>query len=313
VAMFACLAATLQVRPYTGFVLTVVITGAALWLSRSDRSRLLSILGIGAVFGGLAIVGVLSYNHAYSGSWFVSPYAAAKGSNLPPELSLDPRVLWRGAVQYGPFMLLETALGAFPFLHLLAAYAVFAEKQRRTEIWILASAYIGLVLAYLLHPGGYAVFFGERFHFEGFFALALLAARGAQLLVEGWQVRQRAVAFTVVVLCCLQVCGMIWAIHSLSSLGEPYRKVRAAIIGSNSPRLVLLRDAPGFVAKHFNLNDVDWRHAPQVYLVDADTDRRADWACRYGYSQWAVVSYDPKSHAATLSEEGSQCASVGHR
>ena len=313
VAMFACLAATLQVRPYTGFVMTVVMTCAALWLSRSDWRRLLSIVTIGAVFGALALAGVLSYNHAYSGSWLVSPYAEAKGGNLPPELSLDPRLIWQGAVQYGPFMLLETVLGGFPFLHLLAAYAVVVEKQRRTEVWILASIYCSLVFAYVFHPGGYAVFLGERFHFEGFFALALLAARGAQLLVEAWQVQRRAVVFTVIMLCCLLVGETIWAIHALSSLGEPYRKVRAALEGSNTSRLVLLHDAPGFVAKHFNLNEADWRHAPRIYLVDADTDRRADWACRYDYSRWVVVSYDPGSHAATLSEGHTQCASAGNR
>jgi hypothetical protein len=312
VGMFACLAAALQVRPYTGFVLTAVMTGAAVWLSRSDRRQLLSIVVIGAVFGALAIAGVLSYNHAYSGSWLVSPYGEAKGSNLPPELSLNPRVIWHGAVQYGPFMVLESVLGGFPFLHLLAAYAVVAEKRRRTEIWILASIYCGLVLAYMLHPGGYAVFFGERFHFEAFFALALLAARGAHLLVERWQPHRRAVAFAFAVLCCLQVGETVWAVHSVSSLGEPYRKVRAALIDSKTSRLVFLHDAPGFVAKHFNLNDADWRHAPQVYLVDADTDRRADWACRYGYSRWVVVSYDPKSHAATLAEGDAHCASAGN-
>ena len=313
VAMFACLAATLQVRPYTGFVVTVVLTCAALWLSRSDRRQLLGIVAIGAVFGALALAGVLSYNHAYSGSWLVSPYAEAKGANLPPELSLNPRLIWQGAVQYGPFMLLETILGGFPFLHLLAAYAVVTEKQRQTEVRILASIYCGLVLAWLLHPGGYGVFFGERFHFEGFFALALLAARGAQLLMEAWHVQRRAVAFTIVMLCCLQVGEMSWAVHALSSLGEPYRKVRAALVGSKTSRLVLLHDAPGFVAKHFNLNDADWRHAPQIYLVDADTDRRADWACRYDFSQWVVVSYDPGSHAATLTEGHTQCASAGSR
>jgi 4-amino-4-deoxy-L-arabinose transferase-like glycosyltransferase len=312
-AMFACLAGTLQVRPYTGFVLTIVMTCAALWLSRSDRRQLLSIFGIGVVFGALAIAGVLSYNHEYSGGWLVSPYAEARGSNLPHELSLDPRVIWHGAVQYGPNMLLETLLGGFPFLHLLAAYAVVTEKKRRTEIWILASIYCGLVLAYLLHPGGYAVFFGERFHFEGFFALALLAARGVQLLVERWQPHRRAVAFAFAVLCCLQVGETVWAVHSVSSLGEPYRKVRVVLLDSKASRLVLLHDAPGFVAKHFNLNDADWRHAPQVYLVDADMDHRADWACRYGYAQWAVVSYNPRSHAATVSEDHTQCASAGNR
>src|SRR5208283_5332841 len=35
--MFACLAATLQVRPYTGFVVTVVLTVAALWFNRRNQ------------------------------------------------------------------------------------------------------------------------------------------------------------------------------------------------------------------------------------------------------------------------------------
>jgi len=307
-AMFACLAATLQVRPYTGFVLTCVMTGAALWLSRSDRRLLVRITMVGAIFGALAIAGVLIYNHTYSGHWLVSPYAEMRGSSLPPELSLNPRIVLHGFVQYGPFMILETLLGSFPFLHLLAAYTLIVEKQNKSEVWILALVYLGLVLAYLLHPAGYAVFFGERFHFEGFFALVLLAARGAQLLVERWLIPRRAVLFALIVLCCLQVGGMLWGVHALSSLGEPYRKLRAALVSSNASRLVLLHDAPGFVAKHFNLNDADWRHASQVYLIDADSDCRAEWACRYGYSEWVVASYDPRSRAATLIGGSARCA-----
>jgi hypothetical protein len=306
-AMFACLAGTFQVRPFTGFVLTCVLTAAALWLAREDRPRFLRVLAIGAVFGGLAIAGVALYNHAYTGRWLVSPYAEAAGGDTPPELSLNPVVIVRGMLQYGPFMLLETLLGAFPFLHLLAGYAVIREKRCRNEVWILAALYVALILAYLAHPNGYAVFFGERFHFEGFFALVLLAARGTQLLIENWQIQRRGFVFALLLLCCLQVVRLGFAAEVVSRQGEPYRKVRAAVAAPDVYGLVFLQDSPGFVAKHFNLNDADWRHASRIYLVDADAEHRAEWACRFGFSNWTVASYDKRAHSASLERSQTEC------
>lgn len=312
-AMFACLAGTFQVRPYTGFVVTCVLTAAALWLTRDDRRQLLRVLAIGAVFGTLAIAGVVIYNHAYTGRWLVSPYAQAAGGDTPPELSLNPLVVARGMVHYGPYMLLETVLGAFPFLHLLAGYAVIREKRHRNEVWILAALYVSLVIAYLAHPNGYAVFFGERFHFEGFFALVLLAARGAQLLMENWRIRQSALGFALLLLGCLQVVQVGYAVDTVSKQGEPYRDVRAAVTAPGVSGLVFLQDSPGFVAKHFNLNDADWKHASRIYLVDADVEHRAEWACRFGFSQWTVASYDPKAHAARLERAQTGCPSHGNQ
>lgn len=309
-AMFACLAGTFQVRPFTGFVLTCVMTGAALWFARTDRRLLIRLLSIGALFGTLAIAGVLIYNHTYTGKWLVSPYAEAAGSDTPPELSFNPAVVWRGMAHYGPYMILETLVGSFPFLHLLAGYAVIREKTHRREVWVLAALYLSLVFAYLAHPDGYAVFFGERFHFEGFFALALLAARGAQLLFERWQVRRRGVIFALAMLGGLQIVQVASAVEVVSKLGEPYRRVRAAVVDSNISGIVFLQDSPGFVAKHFNLNNADWRHAPLIYLVDADTKHRAQWACRYGFSQWWVASYDPRAHAAILDHGQTDCSAA---
>ena len=306
--MFFCLAATFQVRPYTGFVLTCVLTGAALWLARGNRHLLIRIFAIGALFGALAIAGVLIYNHTYTGEWLVSPYAEAVGADTPPELSLNPAAVWHGMAQYGPYMLLETVLGAFPFLHLLAAYAIIREKYHRREVWVLTALYLSLVLAYLAHPDGYAVFFGERFHFESFFALVLLAARGMQLFLERWQTRRSAVIFTLLVLGILQVGQLVSAVHVVSKLGEPYRKVRAALVQPNISGLVFLHSSPGFEAKHFNLNEADWRHAPRIYLVDADFEHRAAWACRYGFSQWLVASYDSQAHAAIVDRGQTDCA-----
>lgn len=308
-AMFACLAFSLQVRPYTGFVLTAVLSIAALWCTRQDRRQLAQVLAVGVVFGALAIAGVLIYNHVYTGRWLVSPYAEAAGSDTPLELSFSPRVILHGMMRHGPFMLLETLLGSFPFLHLLAGYAIVREQQHRREIWILAAIYVGLVLAYLAHPYGYAVFFGERFHFEAFFALVLLAARGAQLLIERCQTRRAAVA--LLALGAIQLGQLAFAVRFVSKQGEPYRRVKAAVTSPCVSGLVFLHDSPGFVAKHFNLNDPDWRHAKRIYLVDAEPDQRAAWACRYGFSRWLVASYDPRSRSARIDTAHADCPTVG--
>lgn len=308
-AMFACLAATLQVRPYTGFVLTLVLSTAALWLNRKNRSILVRILAIGIFFGAAASAGVLVYNHIYSGNWFVSPYAMAAGANLPPELTFNPIKIWQGLRHYGWIAAQGGLIGAFPFSYLLAGYAVLYERKRRTEVWILASLYVALVLAYLAHSNGYAVFFGERFHFEAFFALLLLAARGFQLVVERWHTPRRALVWTLLLFVVMQVAQQAMVVETVARRGEPYRKVREALAESGISGLVLLHDSPGFVAQHFNLNDADWRHASRLYLVDAEPDRRSEWACRYGLPGWTVVSYDAKSHHATFVNGRAECSS----
>jgi len=308
--MFACLSATLQVRPYTGFVLTVVLTVAALWLNRRSRPALVRLLAIGIPFGVIAFACVLLDNHVYTGNWFVSPYALAVGANSPPELSFSPARIWQGIQQYASQTVEESLIGAFPFAYLLAGYTLLRETTRSKEVWILASAYLALVLAYLAHPDGSGVFFGERFHFEGFFAVQLLAARGLELLVQRWCAPRRALVWSMLLFAAIQVTQQAAAVKSVVRIGEPYRKVTDALAASGISGLVLLHDGPGFVAKHLNLNEADWRHAPRIYLVDAEPGRRAEWACRFGVPNWTVVSYDTQSHRAIFLHGKADCATV---
>jgi 4-amino-4-deoxy-L-arabinose transferase-like glycosyltransferase len=308
--MFACLAAALQVRPYTGFVLALVLTSAALWLNRRNRTILLRVFFLGFIFGVIALASVLLYNHAYTGSWFVSPYAMAAGSSTPPELSFRLARIWQGIRQYAPQTAEESLIGAFPFLYLLAAHALVCERTSRKEVWILTAIYLALAGAYLAHPEGSGVLFGERFHFEGFFALLLLAARGSQLLFERWRNPRWAIVWILVLFTAAQVAQQSAAVATVVRRVEPYRKVREAIMTSGLAGLVFLHDNPGFVAKHFNLNDPDWRHASRIYLVDAEPALRDEWACRYGFAGWTVVTYDPKLKRATLLKSTSNCATL---
>jgi hypothetical protein len=308
-AMFACLSAALQVRTYTGFVLALTLTAAALWLNRKNRTALLRVFGVGVIFGAIALAGVLSYNRLYTGNWFVSPYAMAVGSDTPHELSLNPHIVWQGIRKHAPQTAEESLIGAFPFAYLLAGYALLRETKHRKEVWILASVYVALVLAYSIHPYTSGIFFGQRFHFEGFFAFLLLAARGLELLVERWRMPRRALVWTMLLFVAMQVAQQAAVAETVARLGEPYRKVREAIAASGVSGLVLLHDGPGFVAKHFNLNEADWRHATRIYLVDADPDRRAEWACRYGVPGWTVVTYNAQSHRANLADGIADCGS----
>ena len=305
--MFACLGFALQVRPYTAFVLAVVMTAAALWRTRTQPAFCLRIFAIGCLVGGIALFAVLVYNQLYTGNWLQSPYALAAGAQAPPELSFHPARIWQGIAQYGRQTFEESLIGIFPFAYLLAGYAVFSEQEHRWETRVLAAIYISLVLAYLAHPEGSGNFFGERFHFEGIFAVFLLAARGAVLFIERWKSSRSAVTFALAVLVMMQLSQQAAAAITVARQGEPYRKLRAAT--AQVPNgIVFLHDSPGFVAKHFNLNQADWRHAPHIFLVDADPEQRNEWACRYQSSTWTVAEYDPKTHSALLDTQSTSCS-----
>jgi hypothetical protein len=308
--MFACVAAMLQIRPYTGFVFALVLTAAALWLNRKSGRDLLRIFVTGVFFGSLAIVGVLVYNHLYSGNWFISPYAMYPGADLPPELTFNPGRVWEGIRQYALQTTEETLIGFFPFAYLLAGYALLRETDRRKEVWILASLYIALVLAYLAHPDGSGVFLGERFHFEAFFALMLLAARGLQLLVQRWSTPRRALVWTMLLFVIMQIGQAAATVNAIAHRTEPYRRVREAIVASGISGLVFLHDAPGFAGRYFNLNDADWRHAARIYLLDAEPDHRSEWACRYGAAAYTVFTYDLQTHQAVFFDGKAECQSV---
>jgi hypothetical protein len=266
------------------------------------------VLGIGALFGGLALAGVLLYNHLYTGHWLVSPYAMAAGAQAPPELSFNPVRIWQGIAEYGRQAFEMSLIGLFPFAYLLAGYTLFTERERRRELWILAAIYLALFFAYLAHPEGSGVYFGERFHFEGIFAVFLLAARGLVLLAQRWSLPRYALASALGLLAVLQVSQQAVAALTVARDGEPYRKIRAAVSQPSVTGVVFLRDTPPFVAKHFNLNQAEWAHAPRIFLVDFEPDRRNEWACRYHATNWTVAEYDPVTRSAVLQGSPTNCA-----
>ena len=134
------------------------MTVAALWETRLNPLRCARVLGMGVLFGGLALAGLLLYNHLYTGHWLVSPYAMAAGAQAPPELSFNPVRIWQGIAEYGRQTFEMSLIGLFPFAYLLAGYTLVEEREHRREVWILACCLSGVVLRLPGTPGRFRSF-----------------------------------------------------------------------------------------------------------------------------------------------------------
>ena len=128
--------------------------------------------------------------------------------------------------------------------------------------------------------------------------------------MERLRISRKALAYVLGLLTFLQLNQQAVAALTVARLIEPYRKIRGAISQPGITGAVFLHDSPGFVAKHFNINESDWPHATRVFLLDADPEHRNDWACRFHASTWTMVEYDPIAHTALLTSAPTNCGDV---
>jgi len=288
---FLLLGVAIQVRPYTAFAETLVLGCAALWYSRKDGKFAAEVALAGAVSGLAAGLCMVAYNHATTGHFLVTPYAARVGAEIPSELTFDPRMIFHYLHHWGGITFKQTLFSTFPFLFLLGGYALAKEKDKRRETIILAWTFAILPLAYLLHTENSYSYFGSRFHFEGLFAAFLLAARGIELLAETWALPRRGALAVLGLLAVMQVADVKGMVESLWHVGGQYHAIKAAVARWNGQvPLVFIRDGDAYHARFANFNHADWRIAPTLYLIDADPQKRDEWACRVGRADWVVLS-----------------------
>ncbi len=308
-AMLLLCSVNFHVRPWTAFAITAAIGLSAMWLVKSNGRLLVGFTILAAVFALFTILTVGLYNRIYTGSALVSPYALAKGRSSPPELSVSPAEIWSGLRRYGRRAVQDNVFSTFPFVFLLMAFALALEKDKRQEALVLGLIYVALVVAYVFHVrdlGG--IFYGERFHFEAFFAAVLLGARDLELMVKRWGVSLRTITFVMISFLAIQISQQAIAAQAVLRDSSVYRQVRhAAEHLDPAIHLVFLHESESLVPKHFNLNQANWRSAPVVYLVDAEVERRSDWACRLGRPQWVVLQYDEAARVVREDPGHAQC------
>ena len=293
--MVLALAATFHVRPYSGFIAACVLGCGTLVALRRKRGVLLRFAGLSVLFAAAAAGSMLLYNHAMTGDYRLSPYALYRGLSVPVEVSGDWSTVLRNISRNMRFSAQSTAVYTFPFVFLLAAYGFWRARKSGPEVWILAALFPAFVVAHLVQPHGSGSFIGERYWFEAFFAVAILGARGAVLLMQVRMPDRRAAVAAVAVLTGLQIVLSVTAVRAMDERSRPYREVRAAAERYGETKcVVFLHRSEGLEPTHLNLNRPDWRAGAAFYLVDPGDDaQRADWARRMGRARWAVVSSNP--------------------
>jgi hypothetical protein len=304
-AMFALLGIACLTRYFTGAVMALLLGLVTLWNLRHDRALLVRTALVGIVSAVLIVTAILVYDKTYTGNYLVSPYALVLDSREPfyktPQLVLKPRAICDNILHDKRWGAQRTLFYTMPFLVLLAAYGVFRERKFAKEVRVLALLSVCLVLSYQIVLENSAAINGERYYFEVFSALSILAARGLALLVQSSHIPLKRVAVALAAMIGLQLCIQGIAISGLISKTEGERQLRiAAKRVTGARRTAFLSDKLPFVTKHFFLDGPDWRTAELMFLVDPGPAGREEWACRMGRPQWVVFGYDESTKSITL-------------
>lgn len=299
--MFVLLGCAFFVRPLTAAVLAIVMSAWTIWHWRPNQRLVGRAISAGCLAGMAAASGMLGYQKLYTGAYWLSPYALSANLAIPPEINLKPQHMVQTLFGQGTrWSIQSTLLYTVPFMFVVAAYAVWREKEHKAETWMLALLLPSLALAYLVQTDTSGSVQGERYYFEAFFAVAILAARGLMLLFKQWEVSGRAAFALLCGVCGLQVCQQALSMRAVASRSAPYRAVRLASEQAPAESIVFLRPALSFVPKHFNLNHADWKRQTGFFLVDPGTaDERARWARLYGRRRWVTLSYDRETRTVT--------------
>jgi hypothetical protein len=309
VITFVLVVAATQIRLYTGAVLAVFCSAIAFFEFSRQRALLLRVCVIVAAAGCLALGLFLFENWLYTGSALLSPYSVYRGGMNVDEFTLNPLEIcreahiWRWAVA-------ETIRVTFPFMFLAAAYACWKETSYRRQLVYLSLLFPMLIIAYTADPAASGSFDGERFYFEGFCAISIVAARGIYLLASNWQVKRKALLTGLAVLIGLQIPSVAFTANDIKESLRLYRQ--AYDLAQTAPilPLVFLSTSPShFSSKQVNWNDANWRQARTVYLNDPGANRRDEVACRFGRRSYRLIQFNENDNSMYKTDRTASCAS----
>lgn len=296
-----CIAGASFIRPYTGFcagaVLGVLLFAEARKRAASVRFLLLVVL-VGCVWLGT----YLGYNlYAYGR---LSSYSAA-GWTVEKIFPDSPGEVAESIFTYTRWSIQSTMMYGFPFLLPLAVYPLVTDRERRFSAWVLTTLFGSVAAGYTATKLVSGTYFGERYYYEMYFALCLLAARGLLLLAECRPRRVIRVATPALVICAAAY-GFHAFLYSERALEifAPYAAIRDASRNITEGNSVVY--LPFELGRDINLNAPEWTDAPHVYLEDPGESLRAPVAEVLGRRAWYVVSYDSVSRKASVARHGSR-------
>ncbi|MFL6449730.1 MAG: hypothetical protein ACJ746_18920 [Bryobacteraceae bacterium] len=288
-AMLIALLAAELVRPFTAMCAGLALIAALHF--RPDWPALRRSIAWTGAFAVLTGVVVGFENYLLTGSFFHSAYSAYNNGQLK-EFSLRPRDLFVGLVQFTPVRLVDTASVSFPFILPLALYGLWRGYRNRA-IWALSLVFLSLVFGYLVQLDDSDSPIGERYYFEGYFALALVAGYGIVQLASDLRLTSRLRQQLGIALVTASLAGVLVGTSWEIRLREPSKRmVDAMRTVPFDEGIVFVKGTKLFPAFNWNFNDPRSRI---LELIDPGPDKRAAIAEAIGAHHWICLHYDART------------------
>ncbi len=303
--MYLLVGLAFHVRPLTALLTGLTLTGGAILTLRREPGFLARCLAIGAALGALTAGSILLYNRTYTGNLWLSPYAFARGVNVPVEIAASVPQALRNMKEMWRFSVQSTLLFSFPFIFILAGVGFWKNRKSSPVVWLLLSLVLVIVLGHLVQTESSGSLLAERYWFESYFAVAILAAQGIAVVVTALESPRRALIAAGCSLLAVQLMVTAAAAKIVLEASAPSSAV-ARLAGQyrDCRCVVFLKSSlPIFAADHLNLNSPDWQHAQVFYAVDPGPEQRMAWTRTLGRERWVVVGYDPLTGRAQQEQQ----------
>jgi len=205
--------------------------------------------------------------------------------------------MWRFATQ-------STLLYSFPLVFPLAIAGFWAAKKERSDVWILAALFTGMVFGHLLQTEPSSSLIGERYWFEAYFCVTILASYFVVRLFRSWR-PGRAAAVAIYTMSAAQVLIMLASAGQLNFAAWSGREMRRlAESYEHCGCVVFLQDSNPFHGAYLNLNGPSWPRADVFYAIDPGAPERREWAGGFGGREWGVLRYDRNARRAEVDPNG---------
>jgi hypothetical protein len=302
IGMYLLIVLGFHVRPFTSLIVAVTLSISVIVFLRRDRTLLTRVLFVGFAAALAAGTSIALYNLAFTGSALISPYAQYRGATVPAEVSTSPAQVAVNLKSVWRFSSQSTILFSFPLLFVCAALGFWASRKRSPLVWVLMALFAATVVGHLIQFESSGSVIPERYWFESFFAVAILAAEGLLTAVAALKSSRRSLVLAACGLVIIQVPLMLVACRILMTRSFPSAAVRqvAEKLGGCNCVVFLKKSPPLFYGEHLNLNGPDWQSANAFFAVDPGPEQRSEWTRVFGRSQWILVTYDPGLGAGSL-------------
>jgi hypothetical protein len=262
-----------------------------------NRAMLIRVSLLSVLAGAVVVSSLLLYNRVFTGHPFLSPYAVYNPSEIRRPTLAD---LLNNMLVLRRFSIQTTLLYSFPFVFVLAGYGYWINR-RSSSAKILAALFVAIFLAHFAWIFNASPIVGERYYYDAYFAIVLLAAAGLQSLLIAWRPPRRAVIQLATALTLVQIGMTVVGANEIAKVGKPYREVQKLALaqeGCHCAVFLKSTDDNFYLSSNLNLNTPAWKSANVFYFNDPGPHSRSYWANLFGWRDWVVVSYDLQQEKA---------------